>query len=251
MNILETYKEHIGEKLKKIRRDRQLSQQNLSGLLDISQAQFSKIESGKQSLTAEQFLYLIEKFNLSIDQFVKEKKLNDITAILQNALIQLGATHLRQVPHIIVPQKYLDYNEVIIETLLLAPSSRLITALAPVIIKNYSEISYHLIIDRLETQKLTNRFGWVLEATWRKIYTGEKAYYLLERKLLDLGHPKKNKINPNEFFEDTLDRDILTEKTLNQVLKNRDYLAKKWHIITRLKIEDFEKALIEANVNDR
>lgn len=252
---LTQYKTSLSERLKHLRAERKLTQKDLAKILGLSQARFSKIENSKNSLTAEQFLFLLQQFNLSAGGFLLKKETPDEKASLQNALCRLGARHLREVPGLLVPEKFTNPGEVIIEILLTASSSRLITALVPLIVTNYSVIPYHLIADRLNAQKLANRFGWILEGTCRALEKSlsapylphdvrvlyQKASILIERKLFFLEPFTKAGLH-----EDELDKDLLTKRTIELVQKSRDKEAEKWHIVTRIKKEDFEKALLEA-----
>jgi len=248
----------LGDKLKRLRHERRLKQEDLYRFLGISQPQYSKIESGHASLTAEQFIQLIQRFNLPLSEFFPTETSED-EDLLQNALIRFGADHLREITGLGPSQRFESVNEVIAQILATSPSSRLITALAPVLAKNFEKINFNWIGEKLHRQRLENRLGWLIDATCQALeerlgtppisrdreFLYKRALQLLERKrkIPDFyGLPP----SPSLAVEDELDSDLTSLKTLESVKKKRDEAARKWGIITRITLDDFYRALEDA-----
>ncbi len=249
----------IARGIRKLRRERRLTQVELAKLLGLSQAQLSKIEHGYGSLTAEQLIRLLQKYSLPLSDFIPEKQVakQEEDPTLQNALVHLGAAHLRVIPDVAVPERLAFPEEVIVVTLV-GGSSRLIAALAPVIVRHCEKINFHQISGRLRTYAdgIRYRAWWVVDGTYHalgerlkqpclprelhRLY--QRAFLLLERKKLDVGTVQ----DQLEGKEDELDRDLISERTVQLVKKNRDKLAGAWHIVTRIKSSDFEQALKES-----
>lgn len=243
--------------IQKLRKERGVTQIELARLLGLSQAQLSKIENGHGSITAEQLIRLLQEYSLPLSCFTPAEKAsrNDENPSLQNALAHLGAVHLRAVPGVAVPERLALPEEAIVETLI-APSSRLVTALAPVIVSHCESINFHHVAERLRGHGVEYRIWWVVDGTYRalgerlkepylprdlhRLY--QRAFLLLERKKLDVGAVQ----NQLKDKEDELDRDLISERTIQLVKQNRDKLAGNWHIVTRIKKADFEQALKDS-----
>ncbi len=260
MKLIKNFGKSITEGIKRIRKERHFTQEEFARLLGISQQQFSAIERENGSISAEQFLVILNRFNLPIDYFVKKEPVSE-NSVLQNALSRLGASHLMEIPEIFVPEKYNHPNEVIFETLDNAPSARLIAALAPVIVKNTQRINFNLIERKLFDVDRQNRLWWVLESTSRSLQNRLKEVVLsrdikllyrraektLATHILFKGHLEPKKLPQQKTItEDILDTGIRSEKTLNSIKLNLDPIAKKWNIITGIKQSDFDEMLKDS-----
>lgn len=135
------YRNKIAEGIKKLRHERRLTQGEFARLLNLSQSQFSKIENAQGLIAAEQFLFVLQHFNLSLDYFLKIENQEEEILALQNALIRFGAKHLSENSNVIVPDKYRHLNQILFECLSLYPSARLVTSLAPVIVRHFNQIN--------------------------------------------------------------------------------------------------------------
>ncbi len=257
MNDLKKYRQLVVEGIKKVREDRRYTQAEFAKLLDLSQQQYSKIERGEGSISAEQFLQILEKFALPLSYFVETKsKEKDEALVLQNALAILGATHLREVQGIFIPEKYDNPNEVIFEALEEYKSSRLIAALAPVIVKNIQRINLNTIEKKLREWGHENRLWWVLENTLDSIRNRLKEAFLPREIKLTyqraataltnhslIGRSRENGWYHRDKQADIFGPGITTEKTLESIKSKLDSQAKHWNIITSIKQSDFENAL--------
>lgn len=265
MNIELLYREGVSEGLKKIRHQRRLNQKECARLLGLSQAQFSKIENAQSSLTAEQLLFLLNYFNLPLSYFIKTQNvqsMNDESVALQNALIRLGANHLVEKQNVFVPESFNNINEVIFQVLAIYPSARLITGLAPVFVKSFNKINFlHIENKLLEKNGCVNRLWWFVESalqsiekrlkqpvSYRKLVSQYRRAQVLLFSQLQF---KLNRIQKVESLpEDILDTSVGSEKTLHLVRDQRDKLAKKWSVVTGIKLSDFEDALKQAEEYD-
>ncbi len=247
----------IASGLRRLRKEKGVTQAQLAKSLRLSQAQLSKIENGGGSLTAEQFIWLLQEYSLPLGYFIVPKQKFEEDPFLQNALVHLGATHLRLVPGVAVPER-LEFPETAILEALVEDSSRLITALAPVIVRHCERINFQRIARDLRTYAfgVRNRIWWIVDGTYhalerrlqdpslprnfRRLY--QKAFLLLERKKSEASQAQEQLRDQ----EDELDQDLISERTIQLIKKNRDPLAQRWHILTRVKGADFEQALKDS-----
>lgn len=245
----------ISDGIKKLRKERRLTQWELAKLLGLSQAHFSKIERGQGTISAEQLINLVQKYNLPLSYFTPPEKPSkyEEDPYLQNALAYLGANHLRPVPQVEVPKRLEFPEETILETLV-ASSPRLITALAPVIVKHCEKINFHRIAEKLRIHGIQNRLWWVIEGTYLALTERLKEAYLptvlhqdYQKAFLLLERKKADAVTAQEHLkEDELDEGLISARTVELVKKNNDKLAKRWGIVTRIKKEDFLRALKDA-----
>jgi transcriptional regulator with XRE-family HTH domain len=63
----------IGAHVRKLRQENRWSKTRLANMLGISQNYLSLLERGRGSFTAEQFLIMLEHFNVSVDEFLPSK----------------------------------------------------------------------------------------------------------------------------------------------------------------------------------
>lgn len=67
----------IGDKIKKIRKRNGYTQEELAEILLIGdRIKFSRIENGKQSMTANELIKFCTFFNISLDSLINDEKLN-------------------------------------------------------------------------------------------------------------------------------------------------------------------------------
>lgn len=244
----------IADALRRLRRKRSLTQAELAHVVGLSQPHFSKIERGQGSLSAEQLIALLRRFSLPLSYFVGVPEKAPSDAALRNALVHLGARHLREISGVVVPERLTDSEEVITETLITAPDARAVTALAPVLVQNYEHVNIVRIAERLARRGVENRLWWLLDGTTRVLEERledpylprelhrryQKAFLWLERKKKDPSDVKA----PTRL--DELDPDLLSARTVELVREDRDDIAQYWHLITRIKEEDFLRALRET-----
>jgi Predicted transcriptional regulators len=259
MADLDHYRRAAVKGIKKLREERRYTQAEFSKLLGLSQQQYSKIERGGGSFSAEQFLFLLDRFTLPLNYFVETKSSEqDDVAVLQNALAALGASNLREVQGIFIPEKLGKPNEAIFETLAVYQSSRLIAALAPVVVKNIQRVNFAVVEKKLRESGHQNRLWWVLDNTLTGIRKRLDGAFLPRDEKLRYRHAETTlravlslksralESSPNAANhqrEDIFDEGISTQKTLDSLRAKNDPLSNKWNILTRLTQGDFEEAL--------
>ncbi|MGH7293511.1 MAG: hypothetical protein ACRELB_01200 [Polyangiaceae bacterium] len=142
-------------------------------------------------------------------------------------------------------------TDVIREATIAGEQPRLITAVAPVLVRDIDVIHPSKLHVDLEAAGLGRRFGWIaantLEAvrretptapaSWKKLYA--RATVVLES-LVSFVTPE----NPDQPLPlDILDASIRRKKTLDDVVASRSSLSRRWGIASSLQPEDFARAL--------
>jgi transcriptional regulator with XRE-family HTH domain len=237
--------------LRRLRHERRLTQVELALALGVSQPQLSKIEKGQGLISAQQLILLLLKYSLPLSYFIPAAKVRDEEDALQNALVYLGASHLREIPDVIVHEKFTRAEEAIATTLISKSSPRLIAALVPVIVKHCENINFLEIAERLCVHGIENRLWWIVEGTFFAVQERLKdpflprdfhrqyqtAFLLLERKKIDSSAVREH------LKLDELDQGLISAKTVKLVKDDRDELAEDWGIITRIKLRDLVEFL--------
>ncbi len=251
-----TFQQQISQGIRSARLSRRLTQAELAQKLGISQSRLSEIEQGKGSITAEQFIVLLQFFNLPISHFVQQEHVS-FEDQLQNRLIQLGSSQLREKADTLPSEKLADIQSVVIEVLVKAGFQRLILGLVPVIIQNVTNLNLLRTCMQLNELGLQHRLLWLVDGILSALSVRLKSFVSRERLLLyrQVFMNLKEQLMKLEKFgsirfsanqiEDVLDSNISSQKTLDQVRNNRDELARKWNIVTRITQEDFNNALLE------
>lgn len=244
----------IGQRVRQLRLDRRWTQVALAELLDLSQNRLSEIERGKGSFTAEQLVTILRTFNVPIDYFVPPK---DAVSELQNALARLGATHLTESEGVLPSERLKQALAVIRETLAAAESPRQIAALAPVLVNHAQSLNFAKLSSDLGELGLGGRLGWVVENTRAALGLAlrvedleprtriryQPAVVALDRFLSYFSKQKKAAAFIGSPDEDILDPGIGSEETLNEARKERSAISRDWHIVSRIRPEDFLRAL--------
>lgn len=249
----------IAEKVRDLRKQRGYTQAELAAKLGISQARLSQIENGEGSLSAEQFLELLQIFNVSIQTFTTGKR--DAQGDIQNALARHGANHLYEDPELL-PSENLDATETTVrEALLSAQNPRVITSLAPVLVFNHSALNLPRLWARFADYGLQNRLGWALDNTLQAIRVVAPDLTSLEQRPLRraeaafanfLAHKNPTHAEiPERGLEELLDFDHfdslhLSTKTLVRVLEKASPVSIHWWIATTIQVQDFAEALKAA-----
>lgn len=259
---------NIASGLQKLRQERNLSQVELAKVLTVSQPTLSLIESGKGSLTAEQFLHLLQRYNLGLEFFLPDSKQDNSESELQNAVARFGAKHLRESASISLSSRYRNAYD-LIEMVLSSPiSARYITALAPVVLRQIDHIDFNALFIFLERRRLF----WFLENIyaafelrwndrWKDSFTTsqKQCYSRVKRTLkeqyeilISLYQEQYLELDPqSNWREEVLIRGTTSVRSRDTLKAKRDAIAQKWHILTDLTTGDFYDALVEADENDR
>lgn len=247
--MIATLQQQISQGIRSARLGRRLSQATLAQKLGISQSRFSEIEQGKGSITAEQFIFLLQFFNLPISHFVKQESVS-FEDQLQNRLIQLGSSQLREKENVLPSEKLADIQSVVVEVLVKANSQRLILGLVPVMLQDITSLNLLRIGMQLGDLGLQHRLFWLIDGILNSLDARLKSFVpkaklmRYRKSIMVLNRCKTTWFLENKI-EDVFDADISSQKTLDQVRANRDELANKWNMVTRITQEDFSNALLE------
>ncbi len=247
----------IARNAHRLRKERRWTQIELAHRLGISQARLSKIESGNGSFTAEEFVHLLKLFNVGVGHFVTGHA--DVDGAIQNALARLGASHLVERDDVL-PTERLEEVRAAVREALLVGTPRLLTGLAPVLVRNVDQLSLPKLQLEIAEAGLSRRLAWVLENTlhalrrelgtplnrrWSGIY--RRADLLLGDVVAGLrdGHRGRK-----GRAVDVLDATIRSRQTLDEVLKSSSAISRRWSVATTLTPGDFADALRAAREVD-
>lgn len=250
---LEQTRLRVAARVRELRQSRRWTQAELSVKLGMSQARLSEIERGAGSFAAEQLLEVLRLFNVDLSDFVPPSPPD---AILQNALARLGALHLRERDDVLPSAQLRDVVDAVRETLVSPYSSRLVTALGPVIVWNINIINLDLLHQQLVELGLSRRLGWLIENILTTLGVIRKPA------LSEWGRRQRRaKVVLAQFIEnvqlpspeqgaglrlDHFDADIRSRESLDEVWLAASLISRKWQIVTSLKPQDFEVALRAA-----
>jgi transcriptional regulator with XRE-family HTH domain len=238
----------IGRRLRELREKRLITQSDLAARLAIPQGRLSEIERGKRSLSAEQFLAILRLFNVPASDFVAKPSAAETT--IQNTIARLGASHLIEDATVIPPDQT-SLNDVVREALA-SGGPRLLTGLAPVLVRWIDTINLRHLHLKLVEVGLEHRFGWILENTVEAIReelatTPPRPWVRQYRRAETLLQPflefliSVTKVRDDAPF-DVLDKDVRTPRTLAEVVEASSAASRRWHIWTRLQPRDFARA---------
>jgi transcriptional regulator with XRE-family HTH domain len=244
----------IAAKVRELRTSRGWTQAELAKQLQLSQSRLSEIERGDGSFTAEQFLLLLTLFNVGTSQFVRGP--DDHGPGIQNALARLGALHLRESVQVL-PSEHLEQVHDVVREALIDGSPRIITALAPVLVRNAERLNLDKLYAELEAIGRARRLAWVIDNTltalqhlsrggstdghaWSKLYRGAELRLGMFLELVD---PAPG----GRLALDILDATVRSKRTLEEVQRAASQPSRRWGIVTSLQPKDFWQALEAAH----
>lgn len=240
----EVLRRRIAELVSAERRTRVLPQTTLAAELGVSQAHLSNVERGRASFTAEQFLYLVQRFNLSLETFLP---VVDDDAAVQNALLHHGAWHLAQVPSAGAP-RYANVNELIVRVLRV-PLPRHVAALLPVVLHRVRELSLPAVRDGLDHAHVAHRLEWLLDVIEHALAKKPlpETYVLPAREVRMVISLVRDSTEPDVVRgPDVLDLAIRSVETARELLATGDPIARKHNIATSLTVAYFVDAMNHA-----
>jgi transcriptional regulator with XRE-family HTH domain len=254
-NPLETVRLDIASKVRDLRKARRWTQAELSGRLHLSQNRLSEIERGAGSFTAEQLLAILKLFNVPLAHFASDAE-RDEAAELQNALVRLGALHLQESDRVL-PSERLDEVSAVVREAIITGTPRIVTAVAPVLVRNADRLNLGKIVVRLAEAGLETRLAWLIDNTLDALKTEldgplPRPWAQLYRRaavVLDSFQESAAWRSTNARAPDVLDAQIRTKKTLEEVRASSSPISHKWGIVTGLQPADFAAALKAARVD--
>lgn len=244
----------IAREVRQLRSERRWTQKELAEKIELSQARLSEIERGGGSFTAEQLLLLSQLFNVPVSRFGPVNRSSAEHEELQNALARLGAVHLQERDDVLPSERFEQVARVVKETLVVG-ESRLLTAVAPVLVQHIDRLSLPLLEAELRDLGLDRRLPWLAENVLEAVRGEHKrslprdlvARYRRVEAVLDLyvETARKRSPAPGEPV-DVLDATIRSKRTLEQVREHGSAISRQWGIVTGLQPADFAVALEAA-----
>lgn len=237
----------VGARVRALREGRRWSQTELARELGLSQPRLSQIERGQGSFSAEQLLRILELFNVGVEHFAPTRR---ASSAIQNALARHGARHLVTSPAV-VPSRFDEVTEVVVEVLVSPESPRHLTALGPVLLRNVDRLSLAEVASRLAKLGRHARLGWLLDAVSTAldavvfVTAADRRDARRLRTAIDLFLPSLPR-PAEEAPLDLIDAEVRSAKTVARIEAESSEEAKRWRIATRLAPTDFVEAL-EAN----
>ena len=245
----------ISRTVRALRRERGWTQAELAEKLGLSQNRLSEVARGDGSFSAEQFLLILKLFNVTTSRFTGET--GDRGAQLQNALARFGASHLRESTAAAPADDLVDPVAVTREVLV-DGEPRLITALAPVLIEHAERIGLGKVYLDLERIGLERRLPWLCEnssaavdpdllretpRTWAQ--RARRAVVVLDAFVASLSRGSDAQ-RAQSLAPDTVDPNIRSKKTFDEVSAAASSISKRWGIVSTLQPGDFAQALRAA-----
>jgi transcriptional regulator with XRE-family HTH domain len=245
----------ISQTVRALRQERGWTQAELAKKLGLSQSRLSEIERGAGSFSAEQFLLILRLFNVTTSRFTG--KTGDRGAQLQNALARFGASHLRESAAAAPADDLVDPVAATREVLV-GGDPRLITALTPVLIEHADHIGLGNLYLDLERIGLERRLPWICEnssaavdpdflkeasRTWAQ--RARRAVVVLNAFVESLSRGSDAQRAPS-LPPDTIDPNIRSKKTFEEVKAAASSISKRWGIVSALQPGDFAQALRAA-----
>jgi transcriptional regulator with XRE-family HTH domain len=232
----------IGQRLRELRETRRFTQRALAARLVISQPHLSQIERGAASLTAEQFLEVLQLFNVPATVFSDHE--SDPAVEIQSALARLGASNL-YVGGELVPSELMSRVGDVTREALINGSSRLVVALAPVLAQHAADTNLSKVAYDLYQVGLRQRLYWVAENTLHALRTIAPKEHPGSRRALETTLALVHGLDV-EHAVDVLDRNLSKPSTIEAVRSESSAISKRWNVVTRLQPTDFAEALEEA-----
>lgn len=243
----------ISARVRELRVGRRWTQKELGAKLGLSQSRLSEIESGQGAFTAEQFLRVLELFNVTVDRFAARP--TEVGSQLQNAIARLGASHLFESDSVLPSERLREALPVIRETLVSPDSSRQVTGLAPVIVSHINDINFSKLESELAELGRERRLYWLIDSVREAVGLQDeeglprewRVRYRRAAALCDLSLQYWRAQSPRTpVIPDVLDPEIASAESLAEVQAEGSEAARRWRIVTRITIDDFAAALRAA-----
>lgn len=244
----------LARNLKALREDLGWTQAQVAELLGLSQGWYSEIERGKGSLSAEQFLCLLQASNASVARFAVAPA--EEADQVQSALERLGASHL-QVRRDLLPDPGLDDPAALIKAVLLGDAeARQVAALAPVLERHLDRVSLPRLWSQFVDYGFAGRLGWLLENCLEAYRAGQSA----AAAPADRMRLRKRIVALEGFLDHVRSRggiaapgdpcDVLgaaySRASRDEDARTSSDISRRWGIVSRLHPGDFVRALAEA-----
>lgn len=88
--------DNLGDKIKELRKSRDLNQQDLADILGITRGQISNLEKNRRSLNLNQLKLLCDTFNLDMEYFIVQPDKNESVMLLERAKLLFESEQLSE-----------------------------------------------------------------------------------------------------------------------------------------------------------
>lgn len=247
----------LSARVRELRVERRWTQKALARELGLSQGRLSEIETGQGTFSAEQFLRILELFNVTLDRFAPRR--TRVVSQLQNAIARLGATHLFESDELLPSERLREVLPVVRETLVAPESSRQVTGLAPVLVNHALDINISKLEGELSALGRERRLYWLIDSVREAVEREEgkelprewRVRYRRAAALCDLSLQYwRAQAARIRVVPDVLDPEIASAESIAEVQAQASKTARRWHIVTRLEVDDFAAALRDARAAD-
>ncbi len=237
----------ISDAVRELRTARGMTQAELARHLGMSQSRLSQVERGGGSFTAEQLIVMLRLFNVDVGRF---DPVRDVDGSLQNALVEFGARHLRARPGVRIRSEH-QSAERLVRTVLLHPTERFVTSLAPLLLWQLDVLSLPALQREFVGAGVPGRLPWVVEHTldaWRAEPTAPLEWRRRGQRaglLMSLFLERVPPVDASAAL-DVLDVGIRSGATLEDAWAGADDIARRWRLVTHIVQSDFRRALNAA-----
>ncbi|MEQ1737744.1 MAG: hypothetical protein ABL886_15225, partial [Rhodoglobus sp.] len=157
----------------------------------------------------------------------------------------------------VLPSERVEHVNDVVREALLSREPRLVTALAPVLVRNADHVSLHAIDDRLTEAGLAARLPWLVDNTLDALRSelaapldrpSAQAY---RRATVVLDSYRERVASRADRIDtlDVLDAHVRTKKSVDELRAKRSPISHRWGIVSNLQPADFAVALRSARVD--
>ncbi len=215
----------IGDSIKKLRIEKNLSQHEVAKKLGYSQSMWSKIEKGKIQLRARELYSIARYFNVTMEAFFQDPKAikDDILYNFEHYGINTFVTS-----SFVLGEKR-KIEDLIIEILKNPKEPRYLECLPALLWKQLNTINFDQLIERCYQEKLQNRLGFIIDVTL-KLENKNKKLQAVYNKIKELKIIKKD-----SFYFDPKFFDLLEPV--------RNNFVREWYLYDRFDLNSFKRHL--------
>jgi transcriptional regulator with XRE-family HTH domain len=226
-----------GTQLKKFRKEKKWTQDEVAKRLNVSQGYLSLLEKDERRLTDNLIKKAVRVFGLRAGNLPVDKDLTELPATngedLAAELAMIGYPGFSHIK----PTRLKNPAEVLMSALRSDKLDARIVEALPWLMLQISELNWKKLVRAAKVTDLQNRLGFVLSLA-RK--TAERMGE--QKKAESLKSKEKSLADSRLLKEDTLCSDSLTEAEIKWIRQNRTKDAEFWNVLSDLKVEHLSYA---------
>ena len=250
-HFLDAARASVAAQVRALREARRWTQRELAQRIGLSQARLSEVERGGGSFTAEQLLLFAQLFNVPVSQFAPAPRPPG-DGDVENALARLGAAHLHERDDVLPSERLEQVARLVKETLVVG-ASRLVAALAPVLVQHADRVGLARLAVELRELGLGQRLPWLIEnvlaalddqpadALPREV----RVRYRRARTVFAFWLATTSPPAATAAL-DLFDETIRSQRSLEQVRAACSPISRRWGVVSPLHPSDFAAALEAA-----